>query len=93
MICGWVRAIEGVELYGWVAHVEVRSAAAEVCRNGGGSGQLGERVKPNRGFAIEINLGVDVAAGSLRTFASVESRWAGRRRPERRGRSAHPAGE
>jgi len=35
MICGWVRAIEGVELFGWVAHVDVRSAAAEVCRNGG----------------------------------------------------------
>jgi len=34
-----------------------------------------------------------VAAGSLRTFTSVESRWAGRRRPERRGRSAHPAGD
>lgn len=75
------------------AHGEVRSAAADVCRNGGGRGQPGERVKPNRGFAIEINLGLDVAVGSLRTFASVESRWAGRRRPERRGRSAHPAGD
>ena len=30
-----------------------------------------------------------MAAVSLRMFASVESRWAGRRRPERRGRSAH----
>jgi hypothetical protein len=64
-------------LWWMFAHREVRLAGADVCRNGGGSAQPGERVSPKRGFAFEIISGLDEAAGALCVVASGEGRQGG----------------